>query len=89
MTSINLPGKGTWDKPETDVMTGQKPEARMGHTAVYDPTMRCIYVYGGSKNIKWFSDVHVLELDNMKWQLVKVRFTLVYLFFLLFYNTKD
>ncbi|KAL4237985.1 hypothetical protein ACF0H5_002696 [Mactra antiquata] len=52
---------------------GQKPEYRMGHTATYDPTVRCIYVYGGSKNTRWFHDVHMLDTDNWKWQLVKVN----------------
>lgn len=70
--SFFLVAKGLWDKPDTEVVTGHKPEGRMGHTAVYDPTVRSIYVYGGSKNIRWFNDVHVLELDTMKWQLVQV-----------------
>lgn len=50
----------------------QKPEYRMGHTATYDPTVRCVYIYGGSKNLKWFHDVHMLDLDEWKWQLLKV-----------------
>ena len=45
----------------------------MGHTATYDPTLRCIYVFGGSKNTRWFHDVHILDIDEWKWQLVKVR----------------
>ena len=44
----------------------------MGHTATYDPTVRCVYIYGGSKNLKWFHDVHMLDLDEWKWQLLKV-----------------
>lgn len=44
----------------------------MGHTATYDPTVRCIYIYGGSKNLKWFNDVHALDVDEKMWQLVKV-----------------
>lgn len=44
----------------------------MGHTAVYDPTVRVIYLFGGSKNLKWFSDVHILDVDEWKWQIVKV-----------------
>ena len=44
----------------------------MGHTATYDPMVRCIYVFGGSKNTRWFHDVHVLDVDEWKWQLVKV-----------------
>ena len=60
---------------------GPNPELRMGHTATYDPTMRCIYVFGGSKNLKWFNDIHVLDIDEWKWELVKVSF-ISYLFLL-------
>ncbi|XP_070179624.1 uncharacterized protein [Littorina saxatilis] len=51
----------------------QKPEYRMGHTATYDPTLRCIYIFGGSKNSRWFHDVHVFDLDEKKWTLAKVN----------------
>ncbi|KAL8619653.1 hypothetical protein ACOMHN_019708 [Nucella lapillus] len=51
---------------------GQKPENRMGHTATYDPTMRCIFIFGGSKNSRWFHDVHVYDLEENKWTLAKV-----------------
>ncbi len=61
-----------WNRPDTR-STGQNPESRMGHTAVYDATMRCVYVFGGSKNLKWFNDVHLLDVDEWKWELVKVR----------------
>jgi len=52
---------------------GQKPEYRMGHTATYDPIVRCIYVFGGSKNTRWFHDVHMLDIEEWKWQLLKVE----------------
>ncbi|XP_052770249.1 uncharacterized protein LOC128209997 [Mya arenaria] len=51
----------------------QKPEYRMGHTATYDPIVRCIYVFGGSKNTRWFHDVHMLDIEEWKWQLLKVN----------------
>lgn len=60
-----------WRCPNT-FSEGQKPEYRMGHTATYDPMVRCIYVFGGSKNTRWFHDVHILDVDEWKWQLVKV-----------------
>lgn len=61
----------TW-KP-FDIITGSlKPELRVGHTATYDPTMRCIYIFGGSKKSKWFHDVYMFDLDESKWSLVKV-----------------
>lgn len=52
----------------------------MGHTATYDPIMRCIYIFGGSKNCKWFHDVHMYDLDENKWTLVKVKPLFVYVF---------
>ncbi|XP_063418686.1 uncharacterized protein LOC134701461 [Mytilus trossulus] len=60
------------DQEITSEIPNQKPEYRMGHTATYDPTLRCVYVYGGSKNLKWFHDVHMLDVDEFKWQLLKV-----------------
>ncbi|XP_071078574.1 uncharacterized protein [Haliotis cracherodii] len=66
------PDTRRWRSPELTV-EGQKTEYRMGHSATYDPTARCIYVYGGSKNLKWFHDVHMLDVDEWKWQLIKVN----------------
>ena len=72
-SDIYLTDYQLWNKPDTTAQ-GPNPELRMGHTAVYDHTIRCIYVFGGSKNLKWFNDVHVLDIDEWKWELVKVRF---------------
>ena len=73
-----IAGSQHWRAPDTSAQ-GPKPESRMGHTAVYDPTVRCIYVFGGSKNKRWFNDVHVLDVDNWKWQAVKASLTLRHL----------
>lgn len=51
---------------------GPTPEARIGHTAVYDPDSRRIFVFGGSKNRKWFNDVHILDTQTWKWTMVEV-----------------
>ncbi|CAG5126107.1 unnamed protein product [Candidula unifasciata] len=64
------PEMRTWKCP-TVTTEGSKPEFRIGHSATYDPTMRCIYIYGGSKNAKWFHDVYMFDLDENKWTLVK------------------
>ena len=53
-----------------------KPQNRMGHTAVYDPTVKCVYVFGGSKNLRWFNDVHVLDIESWRWSHVEVGFTI-------------
>lgn len=47
------------------------PQARIGHAVVYDELTKCLYVIGGSKNTKWFSDVHVLDTTQWKWREVK------------------
>ena len=44
----------------------------MGHSVVYDPLVRAIYLFGGSKKLKWFNDVHVLDTDEWEWKLVEV-----------------
>ena len=51
---------------------GPTPEARIGHTAIYDPESRRIFVFGGSKNKKWFNDVHILDTQSWKWSMVEV-----------------
>lgn len=57
---------------------GPTPEARIGHTAVYDPGSRRIFVFGGSKNKKWFNDVHILDTQTWKWTMVEVRARVVF-----------
>ena len=47
-------------------------DRRMGHTATYDPEKNVVYVFGGSKNKRWFSDVHVLDLNTWQWEDIKV-----------------
>ena len=66
---------GNWTVPDTTALS-VKPESRMGHTTVYDPTVRSLYLFGGSKNRKWFNDIHVLDVDEWKWQLIKVFYYL-------------
>ena len=60
-----------WPVPDT-VITPANPEARTGHSVVHSPIARCLYVYGGSKNKKWFSDIYMVDADNWTWQCIKV-----------------
>ncbi|XP_068164297.1 kelch repeat-containing protein isoform X2 [Antennarius striatus] len=62
----------SWVAAET-LAEGPTPEARIGHTAVYDPDSRRIYVFGGSKNNKWFNDVHILDTQSWKWTMVEAQ----------------
>lgn len=52
---------------------GPTPEARIGHTAVFDPDSGRIFVFGGSKNNKWFNDVHILDTHSWKWTMVQAQ----------------
>jgi hypothetical protein len=65
-----LAANGRWSVPETQ-SAAAKPEARMGHSAIFDPKLRTVYVFGGSKNKKWFSDIQTVDTDT--WQLLCVQ----------------
>ncbi|XP_069573082.1 kelch repeat-containing protein [Brachyistius frenatus] len=62
----------SWVAAET-LAEGPTPESRIGHTAVYDPDSRRIFVFGGSKNKKWFNDVHILDTRSWKWTMVEAQ----------------
>jgi len=58
--------------PAETLAEGPTPEARIGHTATYDPESKRIFVFGGSKHKKWFNDVHILDTQSWRWTLVEV-----------------
>ena len=64
--------KGKW-RSQGKFVNNLKPDMRMGHAAVYDPTVGSIYIYGGSKNLRWFKDIQVIGTEDWDWQMVKVR----------------
>ena len=73
----------TWSILENKT-SGARPDVRMGHAAAYDPVLRCIYIHGGSKNLRWFNDIHMLDVDQWQWQAEEVtssRMILVLTFF--------
>lgn len=59
--------------PAETLAEGPTPEARIGHSAVFDPDSKRIFVFGGSKNKKWFNDVHILDTRSWRWTMVEVR----------------
>ena len=62
-----------WQPVKTSMPDSKiKPESRMGHSVVYDPLLRTIYLYGGSKKLKWFSDVYTLDTDEWEWKVIEV-----------------
>ncbi|XP_018592758.2 kelch repeat-containing protein [Scleropages formosus] len=62
----------SWVPAET-LAGGPTPEARIGHTATFDPESKRIYVFGGSKNKKWFNDVHILDTQSWRWTMVEAQ----------------
>lgn len=62
-------GCATWIQ-ETYESSGA--DRRIGHTVTYDPDKKVLYVYGGSKNKRWFNDVNVLDPQENTWTAVKV-----------------
>ncbi|XP_070576875.1 rab9 effector protein with kelch motifs-like [Ptychodera flava] len=65
--------KKSWQTPSILKQDNNKPQFRMGHTATYDPLVKCVYVFGGSKNLRWYNDVHVLDVESWTWSLVKTN----------------
>ncbi|KAJ3581495.1 hypothetical protein NHX12_016581 [Muraenolepis orangiensis] len=65
-TAILIGGQGT-------LAVGPTPEGRIGHTAVHDPDSGRIFVFGGSKNGKWFNDVHILDTRSWRWTMVEAQ----------------
>ena len=51
---------------------GGGADRRIGHTVTYDTEKKVLYVYGGSKTKRWFSDVNILDLHTNTWSAVKV-----------------
>ncbi|TRY87653.1 hypothetical protein DNTS_013607, partial [Danionella cerebrum] len=62
----------SWVPAET-LAEGPTPEARIGHTATYDPESKRIFVFGGSKHKKWFNDVHILDTQSWRWTSVEAQ----------------
>ncbi|XP_047453421.1 kelch repeat-containing protein [Mugil cephalus] len=62
----------SWVAAET-LAEGPTPEGRIGHTSIYDPESRRIFVFGGSKNKKWFNDVHILDTQSWRWSMVEAQ----------------
>uniref|UniRef100_W5M0W6 Kelch repeat-containing protein n=1 Tax=Lepisosteus oculatus TaxID=7918 RepID=W5M0W6_LEPOC len=62
----------SWVAAET-IADGPTPDCRIGHTATFDPEKKRIYVFGGSKNKKWFNDVHILDTVSWRWTMVEAQ----------------
>ncbi|XP_020915170.1 tip elongation aberrant protein 1 [Exaiptasia diaphana] len=60
-------GEAFFSQPSSTGSTGA--DRRMGHFFFYDPESKVIFVYGGSKNNFFFSDVHKLDTKTWTWSL--------------------
>lgn len=61
---------GVWSVPPI-VASSDKFPSRMGHTANFDPDLQHVFVFGGSKNLRWYKDMHILDLNTWKWSLIE------------------
>lgn len=62
-------GCATWHQETCDESGGA--DRRIGHTVTFDHNKRVLYVYGGSKNKRWFNDVNIYDLQTNTWSAVK------------------
>lgn len=44
------------------VAGGEAPAYRLGHTAAYVAALQRLYVFGGCKQLRWYSDMHALDV---------------------------
>eukprot|EP00111_Clytia_hemisphaerica_P020477 TCONS_00060323-protein len=54
-----------WELQKSDNSTIDR---RVGHSVVYDEKRNLVFVYGGSKPKKWYSDVYSLNLATFEWE---------------------
>ncbi|KAJ8044955.1 RING finger protein B [Holothuria leucospilota] len=59
----------TWSVPEVEQLVS-RPELRTGHTITYDHVLNLLYVFGGSKNVRWYNDMFVLDLSDKQWSFI-------------------
>ncbi len=57
--------KATWKL--VNCKDSSTPPSRQGHTATLIPTTSYIVVYGGQSAGVLYNDVHILDVENMKW----------------------
>ncbi|XP_063804315.1 uncharacterized protein LOC134981093 isoform X2 [Pseudophryne corroboree] len=50
--------------------SGSAPQCSRGHTATFDPETKKVFVYGGMRESRWFSNVYMLDTLDWKWTLV-------------------
>ncbi|PIK48441.1 hypothetical protein BSL78_14689 [Apostichopus japonicus] len=66
LNSVDL----SWKVPEVEHIPS-RPDLRTGHTVAYDEILKLVYVFGGSKNVRWYNDLFVLDVTKNKWSLIE------------------
>ncbi|RXM91790.1 Protein O-mannosyl-transferase 2 [Acipenser ruthenus] len=59
--------------PMDSSVSGPTPSCSRGHSATYDPESKRIYVYGGVKDGKRYSDIYMLNTLTWKWSLIPAK----------------
>ncbi|XP_058844171.1 actin-fragmin kinase-like [Acipenser ruthenus] len=59
--------------PMDSSVSGPTPPCSRGHSATYDPESKRIYVYGGVKDGKRYSDIYMLNTLTWKWSLIPAK----------------
>ncbi|XP_034963932.1 uncharacterized protein LOC118081536 [Zootoca vivipara] len=52
---------------------GSMPQCSRGHSATYDPETKRIYIFGGMREAKRYSNIHVLDTASWKWLHVSAK----------------
>ncbi|RXM91746.1 Acyl-CoA-binding domain-containing protein 5 [Acipenser ruthenus] len=59
--------------PMDSSVSGPTPSCSRGHSATYDPESKRIYVFGGVKDGKRYSDIYMLNTLTWKWSLIPAK----------------
>ncbi|XP_053154596.1 uncharacterized protein LOC128345924 isoform X2 [Hemicordylus capensis] len=49
------------------------PQCSRGHSATYDPDTKSIYIFGGMREGKRYSSIHILDTASWKWRHVSAK----------------
>uniref|UniRef100_A0A3P8QZS6 Zgc:163014 n=1 Tax=Astatotilapia calliptera TaxID=8154 RepID=A0A3P8QZS6_ASTCA len=59
--------------PLNSSASGPEPPCARGHTATYDPDSRAVFVYGGLREGRRYTELYILNTLTWKWKLVNAK----------------
>ncbi|KAF7704395.1 rab9 effector protein with kelch motifs [Silurus meridionalis] len=59
--------------PMNSSTVGPCPPSSQGHSSVFDPENKVVYVYGGFREGQRYSDIYMLDTLTWKWKLIKTK----------------